>query len=351
MNRQTNKTLIGGFVVGAIALMVAGVMIFGSGKFLAERPRFVMYFEGSVNGLNIGAPVVFRGVKIGSVTDIVMLFDPADMSVKIPVFIETDPRTITRVGEVTRQEPEKVVSALIERGMRAQLQMQNLVTGQLMIALDINPDKPARLVGVDTEYMEIPTIPSSMEELSKTIEKLPLDELAQKLTSAIAGIERAVNAPEVGESLRTVNQTLKDIQTLVRDIDSRIEPLASTMEETVKDYGKLARDVDAQVEPLMSGITETVKDTRKLVQNLDSRIAPLQSSIQSTAKAAAAAIAQANKTIGTLEGVAGEDSTLVYQITKTLEELSSAARSIRVWADYLERHPEALIRGKGGGRR
>jgi paraquat-inducible protein B len=351
MSRQTNKTLIGGFVVGAIALMVAGVLIFGSGKFLAERPRFVMYFEGSVNGLNIGAPVVFRGVKIGSVTDIVMLFDPADMSVKIPVFIETDPRTITRVGEVARQEPEKVVSALIERGMRAQLQMQNLVTGQLMIALDINPDKPARLVGVDTEYMEIPTIPSSMEELSKTIEKLPLDELAQKLTSAIAGIERAVNAPEVGESLRTVNQTLKDIQTLVRDIDSRIEPLASTMEETVKDYGKLARDVDAQVEPLMSGITETVKDTRKLVQNLDSRIAPLQSSIQSTAKAAAAAIAQANKTIGTLEGVAGEDSTLVYQITKTLEELSSAARSIRVWADYLERHPEALIRGKGGGRR
>jgi paraquat-inducible protein B len=302
-----------------------------------------------VKGLNVGAPVVFRGVKIGSVTDILMLFESADMSIKIPVFIEMDPRRIT--GAQGRAGPIKYAEILVQRGLKAQLGIQNLITSQLMIEMDLYPDKPLKLVAANTEYPEIPTIPSSMEELSRTIDKLPLDELVQKLTSAIAGIERAVNAPEVGESLRTANQTLKDLQTLVRNIDRRIEPLASTMEETMKDYGKLARDLDAQVEPMMSDLAETVKHTKKLVRNLDNRIAPLQSSIQSTAKAATAAIDQTKKTIATLDGVVGGDSRLVYQLEETLEELSAAARSIRVWADYLERHPEALIRGKGGSRR
>ena len=349
MSKKANKTLVGGFVLGAAALVVVGVLIFGSGRFLTERPEFVMYFDGSVRNLNVGAPVVLRGVQMGSVIDILMLFDPAHMSIKIPVFIELDPRTIT--GGRGGSDPVEYIKLMIEKGLRAQLQIQSLVTGQLMIEMDFHPDKPARLVGIDTKHTEIPTITSSMEEISRTIEKLPLDELAQKLTSAIAGIERAVNAPEVGESLGTVNQTLKDLQKLIQNIDKRIEPLASTMEETMKDYGKLARDVDVQVEPVMSDISETVKNTQELVRNLDSHIVPLQSSIQRTAKAATTAIDQAKKTIGTLEGVVGEDSTLVYQLTKTLEELSSAARSIRVWADYLERHPEALIRGKAGSRR
>ncbi|UCF83394.1 MAG: MCE family protein [Desulfobacteraceae bacterium] len=346
MGKQANKTMIGGFVLGAVTLILAGVVIFGSGQFLKKTHRFVLYFSGSIKGLNVGAPVMFRGVKIGSVTDIVMRFDPDDLSVQIPVYIEMDPQRITMVRGHTHLL--EYAQLMVERGMRAQLTVESLVTGQLMIALDFYPDKPLRLVGKGTESPEIPTIPSTMEELSRTIEKLPLEELAHKLTSAISGIERAVNAPEVGESIRTVNQTLKGIQALVENINNRIEPLASSIEESVRDYGKLARNADRQVEPLAKGIKETVGDTQKLVRNVDRRIAPLQSSIDSTAQAATAALVQAEKTLREIKGVTGKDSTLNYQLSNTLKELSSAARSIRVWADYLERHPEALIRGKGG---
>jgi paraquat-inducible protein B len=161
MSKPASKALIGGFVVGAIGLVIAGVLIFGSAKFLQETFKFVMYFEGSVKNLNVGSPVVFRGVKIGTVTDILLRYDPEDMSIKIPVIIEIEPDRVEVIGGIPREpDPELTISELVERGLRAMLQMQSFVTGQLMVELDFHPDKPIKLVGGDTGYPEIPTIPS-----------------------------------------------------------------------------------------------------------------------------------------------------------------------------------------------
>jgi paraquat-inducible protein B len=351
MAKQANKTVIGAFVLGAIVLMVVGVVIFGSGKFFKKTNKFILYFEGSVKGLNIGAPVMFRGVKIGNVVDIQLVADPEDLSIRIPVIVETEPGRFQGLEEKRfGREAKERMDALIKRGLRAQLQMQSLVTGQLMIEVDFFPDKPAKFVGAQKEYPEIPTIQTPLQKLGKTIEKLPLQEIAAKLNSAFASIDRA--APKVEEGLDNLNETLKDIRKLVQNVDSQIEPLSRAIEQTVGDYGKLARDVDAQVEPLATGIGDTVKGAQKLVKDIDKRIGPLDTSIEKALKAADEAALQAKKTLAAVEGVAGKDSQLVYQLTLTLKELSSAARSIRVWADYLERHPEALLRGKGGtGRR
>src|SRR5512143_1986566 len=95
MSKKANKTLIGAFVVGAIALIIAGVVIFGSGKLFAPVRKFVMVFAGSVKGLNVGSAVIFRGVKIGAVTDIQLRVDPKNMTAVIPVYVEIDPRKIT----------------------------------------------------------------------------------------------------------------------------------------------------------------------------------------------------------------------------------------------------------------
>ena len=334
MSKQANKTVIGGFVVGAVALVVAGILIFGSGKFLAEKETYVMYFKGSVSGLNVGSAVVFRGVKIGSVTNIALYADPADLSVRIPVFIGVKPDKFKIVGgRAQMHSPKKVLELLVERGLRAQLQMQSLVTGQLMVELDFHPDKPIKLVGADPEYMEIPTIQSDLEELVKRIEKAPIEEILNKLLSAVEGIESIVNSKEVKESLVTLDQTLKDMHKLVLNIDSRIEPLASGINETVRNFGKLAHNIDGKVEPLVSSIDETMGDIKKLAQDIDAKIDPLVSSIENTVKALGATI--------------GEDSPLIYQLDETLKGLLAAANSIRVLADYLERHPESLIRGKG----
>jgi len=266
MSKQANKTVIGAFVVGAVALAVTGVLIFGSGKFLSKMEPYVMYFDGSVKGLNIGSAVMFRGVKIGSVTDIALRADPNDLTVKIPVFIEVDPERFERVGEKRRRRAQEQIRILIARGLRAQLQMQSMVTGQLMIDLDFHPDKPAKLVGADTKYPELPTIKTGLQRLSQTIQSLPIHDMVNNLTSAIKGIERAVNSPEIGEGMKNINETLQDIQ--------------------------------------------------RLAESLDRSIA--------------------------------ENSELPYQLTKAMEEVSTAARSVRVLADYLEQHPDALLRGKAG---
>ena len=296
MSKQASKTLIGGFVVSAVGLLAAGILVFGSGKFLEKTTTVVMYFEGSVSGLNVGAPVVFRGVKIGNVSDVLLTFDPKTVSIEIPVIVEIEPNRIKRAEEGKRLHPEESLKMLIQRGLRAQLQLQSLITGQLMIELDFHPDKPARFVGKNIKYPEVPTVPSPLQQLSETIEHLPLDELVNKLTSAVEGIDRAINSPEFGESISNFNQALKEAHKLIKDINSQIGPLSSNLE--------------------------------------------------STAKSASAAVAQAEETLKSIEGVLGEDSPVIYQLSTTLEELSAAARSLRVLTDYLERHPESLLRGK-----
>ena len=347
MSKKANKTAIGGFVVGALALIVVGVLIFGSGTFLTKKETYVMYFEGSVKGLNVGAPLVFRGVKIGSVTRIQLVANTDDLSFTIPVFAEVEQNKFTLTGDETLDlSPEEQLPLLVARGMRAQLIKQSMVTGQLIVELDFHRDKPAKLVAGDSEYMEIPTIPSGMADLVKQFEKAPI--ILNKVLSAVDGIEKAVNSKEVKESLLTLKQTVTNLNKLVLHIDSRIEPLVSTVEETVKDYGKLARNVDRQVKPVLSGIAKTEGHAYKLVKNVDAQVTRLGSSIEEAAKSAAAALVEAEKTLNTIGGLTGKDSQMIYQITTTLKELSAAARSIRVWADYLERHPEALLRGKGG---
>ena len=176
MKKDASAILTGAFVIGAVILVVAGIILFGSRGFLAQRPVYVMYFEGSVKGLSEGAPVVFRGVRVGWVKNISLRFDPDAASVRIPVLVEIDPETIT--GAQGRSEQQKYLGQLIDQGLKAQLQLQNVLTGQLVIALDFYPDRPVRLVDKDSRYPEIPTIPSSLEQFTRTIENLPIEEMA-----------------------------------------------------------------------------------------------------------------------------------------------------------------------------
>jgi paraquat-inducible protein B len=345
VSKQANKTAIGGFVVGAIALVVAGILIFSGSKFLVRTETFVMYFEGSVKGLNVGAPVIFRGVKIGSVKSIVMRYDPKTLKVQIPVLVEIIPANVDTRG-IESTDPKSQLERLIEMGLRAQLGSQSFVTGQLQIELDFYPDEEARLVGnllgTDEAYPEIPTIQSSFERMTKKVEKLPLDEIANKLSSSLAGIDQLVNSPELPEMIHALKLTLNDTRKLINNVDAQIKPLATSIDKTVKDFGKLARDADKQIEPLGSGMKATVKDVQKLVNDIDKKTLP---QIDATVK-------DIQKTFVDADDLVDEDSKLVYEMENALMEISAMARSMRELADYLKRHPESLLRGKGGsGRR
>jgi phospholipid/cholesterol/gamma-HCH transport system substrate-binding protein len=328
MSKKASKSLIGAFVLGAIVLVVAGVVVFGSGKFFKKTSTFVMFFDGSVKGLQVGSPVTFRGVKIGEVTDIVLRFDPNKLSIIIPVYVEMDPEKFQAEIDRKKFKPYQFSKLLVEKGLKARLQMQSFVTGQLMIGVDFYPDKPIRLVGLEKKFPEIPTIPTTMQELEKAIENLPLKEIAENLNSSLAGIDRIVKSPELKESISSLNQALKSIDKLAKNMDSQVEPLSASVRKT----SDAASAAFVQAEKTMA-FKEGVSGE-------------LASGFKDTLKAARLALEETQKTVADIGRVAAQNANLGYEVSRTLEQINALSRSLRVIADYLERHPEALIKGK-----
>ena len=314
MAKQPSKTLIGLFVVGSVILAIAGIMIFASGQFFADKTYYVLYFEGNLGGLDIGAPVNFRGVRIGSVTNILVRFEGDDVTdIRIPVFIEIEPGRVTESPEFRTtklyrtwkerrkemQETGELMQLLVDNGLKAQLVPQSLVTGKLTIQFDFHPDKPINLVGGESQYREIPTIPSMMEEITKTIEKIPFKELVENAQDTIEGIDELINSPELKNSIVNLDKSLQALNRLLNNINGEVEPLSTSVEGTL----------------------ETARGTLEAAQR---------------------AITHAE------EGLADQAPIISYELTLALKELTQAARSLKVLTDYLQQHPESLLRGKGG---
>jgi paraquat-inducible protein B len=216
----------------------------------------------------------------------------------------------------------------------------------MQVGLDLYPDKPVKFVAEDKRAPEIPTIPTPMQELAKKIQKLPIDEIFEKLRSTLDSIDKVVSSPEIPEAIRSVNLALGDVRKLVKNVDGQVEPLVSNLNETLKDVRGLVQNADAKVTGLASTLDGAVTDVRGLVTNVDNRIGPLTASIEGTLKSVDDTLIVAQTAMEKIEGTVGEDATLVYQLNKTLEEMQGLARSIRILADSLERRPETLIRGK-----
>jgi paraquat-inducible protein B len=319
MSKAASKTLIGIFVLGAIALGVIAVIIFGSGKFFTKRPVYVMFFEGSVKGLNEGSPVNFRGVKIGSVKDIELKFDPKDLVFLIPVYVEIDPTKVT--GSRSSAGSAEIWEELIQKGLRAQLELQSFVTGQLMINVDFYPGKPARYVGMDKRFPEIPTVSSPLDQLLRTAEELPLKELFDKLLKSIEGIEKFANSPQIASSLESLSEGLKESRKILTKIDQQIGPMMSNLKET----------------------SDSIKAFADKSQTVPG-------ALEKTLAAAQSSLKQAEKTFISVQEIASDNSALVYQIDSALSEVSKTSRSVRSLSDYIYRHPESLIKGKGAAK-
>jgi paraquat-inducible protein B len=333
MSKPANKTMIGAFVLIAVVLAVAAIVVLGSGKFFKKTSSWIAFFEGSVKGLNVGSPVMFRGVKVGEVTDIIVTINIAELSVLIPVIFETDSDNFKDVGDRTVTSDEQLHKALIKKGLKAQLQVQSLVTGQLMINLDFYPNTPATLVGMDKiktltgakSWWEIPTIPTPMQELEKAISQLDVKELAEDIKRAMDGLAKLASSPDLHESIGIFKQTLTDTQKLVSNLNSKIEPLADSIEQTL---------IEARA---------GIGDVRKLVNEQGPQLA---ANIKKAVESAGFALDQADTTLKSIEVIAQEGGQLRFEVSATLKEISAAARSVRILADFIEQHPDALIRGR-----
>lgn len=214
MSKKANKTIIGAFVVGAVALLVLGILTFGSGLFLKRTSKYVLFFDGSVKGLSVGAPVIFRGVNVGTVRDVSLVYDENTGAVLIPVIIEVD---LSRVKGAPQRWGYSDYRLLIGRGLQARLEIQSFFTGQLMIAFDFYPDKPSKLRGIMKEYPELPTLPIS-PDISKILEEIPLKEISENLGDAVIGISKLVNSEDLQEGLSELKNTLKEVTQAARSL-------------------------------------------------------------------------------------------------------------------------------------
>ncbi len=318
-SKRASPTLVGVFVLGALALALAGLVVFGAGKFFRRTEQFVAVFSGSVNGLSVGAPVKFRGVQLGSVAQILLsLPDITLPELRIPVIFNIDQTTAERLGAMVNPADPATLASLIEQGLRAQLQLQSIVTGVLYVELDLFPDTPATFyLPKDSGYVEIPTQPTLLQEASETaadlvakLRDIDFEGVVTSIRDAARGVSQLTDSPE----LRTT--------------------LAATREAMVTARGALA----------------TANET---LVALKPRIGPLAGRVDSGVARLEETLRRLDQTLGTVDtslsgfnDVIDPRAPLVYQFTTTLADLSEAARSVRQLADYLDRNPNAILTGR-----
>jgi len=319
MAKQANRKLIGGFVVLAVGILAASVVIFGSGDLFKEKREYVMYFEGSVKGLSVGSPVLFRGVQIGEVKRIIIRSQVEDMKSYIPVFVQIYPENFQVVGDRAsikewRENWKENLTEFIKMGLRAQLVTQSMITGQLAIELEVHPDSPIVLKNLDKDYPEVPTIPSTIARLFKQLEKIDLGEINERLQSILSGLDQLVNNPKLAESVTELDDLLKDARQLVEHLNAKIDPLTDNLNGTMTDARKLLNTADGELKPLADNVNKTLEDFSKLARDADTIL----------------------------------DPTLAYELQNTLKSLSEAARSLQLLSEYLKRQPDSLLKGKDG---
>jgi paraquat-inducible protein B len=285
MSKKADPKVIGAFVVGAIFLVAAGLVVFGSGKFFEQTRPVVVFFEGSVGGLNVGAPVNFRGVRVGSVTDIRVVYDAKGDRLVIPVFIEFEPERIQGLTP----DRQKTNQELIDMGFRGQLGMQSFVTGQLSVEFDFHPGSPANLVGIDMGYPELPTLPSDLAQLKASIQKvaekiseLNLDELIKKVGHAVDAAAKTMDGAEtlinnlnakVGPVMDELTLAVQEGRRAMTEARSRLEmkegEVFYTANEALDDAGRLVRKVAAQEEVLAPQVEAAIQSAKKTLDDFD----------------------------------------------------------------------------------
>ena len=306
MGKRPSSVVIGAFVMGAFALVMVALIALGSGRLFRHTTDAVLFFEGSVNGLERGAPVKYRGVQIGAVTDIRIRVPsmPRDAT-EIPIRVEIDQDWLEDLG-LSEAAPggSMRIPDLVARGLRAKLQLQSIITGVLYIELDLLPDTPLTLVlRADAEPPEIPTLPNTLEQAQAKIQEIldrlshvDWESLGRDIGRTIKGVTKIVNSPELMEAIQSANLALADVRHLVAEVRPKIGPL-------------------------LDGFRGTAGDAQATLKRLD-------------------------KALAGAEDLLSPDTPLVSGAERALNDLSDASRAVRELADYLSRNPNALLTGR-----
>lgn len=331
MSKPANPLAIGGFFVGALTLLIAGILIFGGRELFKPTLQFVIFFESSLNGLNVGAPVKMQGVKVGAVKEVALNLNPKTGKILKPVVIEIEPAAFVDMTDGEMLPPllasvrKKYIEKMIQQGLKARLELQSLLTGLLYIDLNFYPNDPPNLAGID--YRDLPELPGmptrtdvvtdAFDQVIKELRELPLREIVADLAGSLAEIRHMLTSEETKETRTALAQAVQETRNTMHMISKRVDPLLSVLESTAQEMQISVKSLREEAKPVLSATRETMA-------------------------AATAALTAARESLKVLESSTGPDSTL----EETLVELRNAARAVRDLSDYLERNPNALIYGK-----
>jgi paraquat-inducible protein B len=330
---RANPTVIGAFAVGAIGLLIVAAFVFGSGKIFSTRPRAVVFFQGSLQGLNVGAPVNLRGVQIGTVSDIRLDLDVKTMQPSVPVYLafDTDRFALTDLpsAALKGQQPLKIA---IANGLHARLTTQSLVTGQLLVELDLDPEEPRNLVGADPSTIEIPTSQSDIEKLKRALMELPLAEIADKALLLLSHADQVLSSPEIPKLLESLVALAGNANGLVSDTRSGVGPVIDDVRETAR----ASREALGAAQQAMLKMETTLTTANQV----------MASDVREAVKTATAALQRAEKVMTDADSLIAASSPQRYDLNEALKNLTATSRSLRLFSDELQRRPNAMLMGK-----
>lgn len=319
MNDKPQSVAIGAFVVGA-ALIALVAALYLAGATLGDKEKIVMVFDGSVKGLNIGAPVAVRGVQVGQVSSIKIVMDANNADIVMVVEADFDPSAIHLRGEAH----DEIAEELIERGLRAQLNTQSLLTGLLYVQMDFFPGTELVLRDVDSPYFQFPTIPTDLERITQQLQDIDFNSLIDEINTMSRSLSDIINSAEMRALPASLNGTLLSVRTLSDALSAQLATSGPKLDAMLDETAATMASANQEIPRL----SELVAANLQVLDN---------------------AILAFEKTMQSVDGLVSPDSATTYQLNQALREMSRAGRALQSLARTLEAQPEALIRGKSGG--
>ena len=294
-----------------------------------KKIKFIMFFDSSIRGLNLGAPVEFKGIKVGSVLDVRLEFDSDSSSFLIPVLIEIEPQRIIERGVDGEVPSHQALDRLVERGLRARLQTGSLLTSQLFIELDMHPGSPINLIGRDAPFPELPTLPTSdigaitqsAEKLLAKLNRVNIEEVTSVLTDTIK---------TANKTMHTADDAINSAGALIEDpgIPKAIENVRIALEN----FKKITQKVDDS--GLIASATKTLGSADKVINNVDRAVTSADKIISSTGKAIESAsntLTGIDQTLSSADKAINNANKLITTpaITQAIEDIRIALKNFK----------------------
>jgi paraquat-inducible protein B len=321
MSRSANPVTVGIFVFSALLIGIAMVMFFSGGNWWSQRQHYVLVYDRSIKGLNVGAPVTIKGVKIGEVQEITARISGDSMTVLNHVLIAIDPEALEGVDDIDKTE---LMDDMIKRGLSAQLRLQSLLTALLYVDVDFHADKRGTTVDVKTRFKQIPTIPTDLEQLTQNLESIDINKLGQNLQRIVNGVDQLINDKALQRLSGDVSDTLLAVQDAAKQINRQTEQLGT------------------EIVPLVKNSNRTVAELNRSLPQITAKLDETLAVLQDTAKTL-------EKTAGNAAFLTSEDSPLIYRLDSAAASVSAAAEQMRRLTETLDDQPESIIFGKDDG--